>query len=382
MAGLQPYNLSATNIKMFVQCLLKYWYQYVKREKGLEDSVQLRFGSAVHAALEEFGKRLQAGEPLTAQLCEEVALNFPKYAAENQVIDTELIKEGQQFIRDRIYKHNPTYRVVATEQNFMKKNLTTNTGVPLTGVIDLLMEMDPTTGLVVDYKTSRKADSIEEAKTDVQLSMYDLILSKTYPQYTHVWLVLDFLRSEAVISERTPVERANFEAWLNQLWVTMGSMSEKDVKPSINEYCPWCKYKHICKEYEALLKDDLHIKPIMAITTPEEFAAEWKFAKALEKVASGRIDELKNWADVKVAHDGIVKFEDKNTIVSWGQSSRKFYDPSKLIGHLPSTDLPRLINFKNQALEDYANTRPDLKPVIERAVRSTPGAPRLTMRNK
>jgi RecB family exonuclease len=382
MAGLQPYNLSATNIKMFVQCLLKYWFQYIKKEKGLEDSIQLRFGSTVHAAMEELGKRLQAGEPLTAELCEEVAQNVPKHAAENQIGDTELIKEGQQFVRDRLFRHNPNYRVVATEQNFMKRNLTTNTGVPLTGVIDLLLEMAPTTGLVLDYKTSRRADSIAEAKTDVQLSMYDLMISKVYPQYTYVWLVLDFLRSEPVISERSLVERQNFEAWLNQLWIKMGGMKEKDVYPSINEYCPWCKFKHLCTAYEDVLKKDLTVKPIMAIVTPEEFTQEWKLAKALEKIAAGRIDELKNWADSRVANEGVVKFEDDKTIVSWGQSSRKFYDSSKLVGHLPVGDLPRLINFKNAELENYANSRPDLKPVIERAARTTPGAPRLTTRNK
>lgn len=342
----------------------------------------LRFGTTVHSALEELGRRLHSGEPLTVELCEEVAQMVPAFAAQNQIDDAELIKEGQQFVRERYYKHNPEYKVVKTELSFFKMKLTTDQGVPLNGVIDLLMQMDPTTAIVLDYKTSRKADTVAEAKVDIQLSMYDYMISKLYPQYTHIWLVLDFLRSESVISDRTIEERKNFESWLNGLWVTMGNMTEKDVVASVNEYCPWCKYRHMCHEYESLLKDDLKLKPMMVITDPAEFAAEWRLAKVLERAAEGRLHELKSWADKKVAMEGLVQFEDDKSIVSWGQGSRKFYDPNALVGHIPSTDLARLISFKNKDLENYSHTRPDLRPLIERASRTSPGAPRITMRNK
>lgn len=380
--GLRPWSLSPTCIKTFNQCLLKYWYQYIKKEKGLEDSIPLRFGTAVHSALEELGKRLKAGEPLSAELCEEIALTMPAHAAQNQISDSVLIKEAQQFIRDRLYKHNPAYRIVDTELSFFKKKMTTDKGVPLNGVIDLFLEMDPKTCIVLDYKTSRRADSVEEAKVDIQLSMYDLLISKLYPQYQHIWLALDFVRSETVISDRTVEERQNFEAWLNELWFKMGQMTEKDVVPTVNQFCGWCKFKHLCKEYEALFKEDLKLRPTMAITAPEEFAEEWRLAKALEKAAKGRINELKDWADKKVAMDGTVQFEDDKTIVKWGQGSRNFYDPNALLAHIPQADLPRLISFKNGEVENFAGTRPDLRPVIDRAKRTSPGAPRITMSNK
>jgi RecB family exonuclease len=374
--------LSPTCIKTFNQCLLKYWYQYIKKEKGIEDAIHLRFGTTVHSALEELGRRLHAGEPLTRDLCEEIAQRVPHYAAENQVDNAELIKEGQQFIRDRYYRHNPHYQVVATELSMFKLNLTTNKGIPLNGVIDLFMQMDPTTAIVLDYKTSRKADTTAEAKVDIQLSMYDLIISKLYPQYKHIWLVLDFLRSEPVLSDRTIEERTNFEAWLNGLWHTMGQLTEKDVVATVNEYCPWCKFKHMCNEYEGLLKAPMKLKPIMAITQPEEFTEEWRLAKVLEKTAEGRLKELKSWADKKVAMDGTVQFEDDKSVVSWGQGSRRYYDPNALVGQIPVGDLSRLISFKNKDLEEYSHSRPDLRPLIERASRNSPGAPRITIRNK
>lgn len=361
---------------------MKYWYQYIKKEKGLQDSIALLFGTAVHSALEELGKRLQAGEPLTAELCEEIAQMMPAFAAQNNITDMALIKEGQQFVRDRIYKHNPDYKIISTELSFFKRGLTTNKGAPLNGVVDLLMEMDPETAIVLDYKTSRKADSVEEAQVDIQLSMYDLMVSKLYPQYKHIWLVLDFVRSESVITSRSPEERRDFEEWVNELWVQMGQKSEADVVPTLNVYCPWCQYRHLCKEYESLLKEPVALTPTMSLTDEKEFVEAWKQAKLLEKTAKNRIEELKGWADRKVAYEGQVKFEDDDTIISWGQGSRKFYDPKALVPHIPATDLARLINVKNGEIENYSHTRPDLKPIIERAVRSSPGSARITMRNK
>lgn len=380
--GLRPWSLSPTCIKTFNQCLLKYWYQYIKKEKGLDDSIHLRFGTAVHSALEELGKRLQAGQLLTTELCEEIAELVPSIMAENRIDDLELIKEAQQIVRDRYYKHNPSYRIVSTELSFYKAHVTTNKGVPLNGVIDLMMEIDPQTVIVLDYKTSRRADSAEEARSDVQLSMYDLMVSKCYPQYKHIWLVLDFLRSEWVLSERTEEERHNFETWVNALWLKMGQMTEADVVPTLNQYCPWCAYRHLCKEYESIFNEELTLVPTLALTTDEEFTEEWMKAKALEKAADNRIQELKRWADNKAAMEGKVQFTGETAVVSWGQGQRKYYDPKALVQHIPTEDLAKLINFKNKDVEDYAKTRPDLRPLIERALRNNPGAPRITTRSK
>jgi len=369
-------------MKMYLQCLLKYWFQYIKKEKSLDDSIHLRFGTAVHSAMEHLGKRLQAGEPLTEQLCEEIAQTIPELAAKHRISDPNMIDEAQKFVRSRLYKHNPNYKIISTELNFLKNKLTTNKGVPFTGVIDLIMEIDPETAIVLDYKTSRMADSVDTARGDIQLSLYDYAVRKMYPQYKHVWLVLEFLRSDPVISERDETERHNFEIWLNELWATMGRLSDKDVAPTINGYCPWCGYKHLCHEYASVFDEQVQLPPVMDITNGAEFATEYAKAKALEKIADNRITELKAWSDRKVAYDGTVQFENDKYIVSWGQGKRTYYEPSKVLPYLPPEDLPSLVTLKNGALEEFSGRRPDLKPIIERAARSAPSAPRLTVRNK
>lgn len=382
--SLRPKSLSASGIETYLQCLLKFWYRYHTKEKELGDTTALRFGTTVHAALEALAKKMLTGAPLDAALCESVSKNeLVAAAAAQRISDPAMIKEAQAMVMARMTRHNPTYPIVAAEFSFFKKGITTNRGVPLNGIIDLIQEMAPQVCLIVDYKTSRIAKTPEEAKTDVQLSMYDLLMSKVFPQYQKTWLVLDFLRSEAVISDRNIEERIAFENWLDQLWITMGDQKEKDVVATINKYCPWCGYKHLCHAFKGVLDNDVKLTPVESLTSSAEFTEEWKKAKALEKIAKARVAELKTWANNTVEMEGIFKFEDDESTVSWNQSSRTSYDISMLIPHIPIQDLTRLASFKNEAIVTYVNNeRPDLKPLLDKAARTTPTGARMTTKKK
>lgn len=381
--SLRPKSLSPTCLDTWNLCTLKFWWRYHTKEQDLGDTEAMRFGSAVHAALEDLGKRLMFGEPLSQQLCEEVAQKFIEYAARQRISNPELLKEGQDLVKARLYRHNPNYPVKATELNFYKLQVTTDIGVPLNGIIDLVQEMSPNTALIVDYKTSRKAKTLNEARTDTQLSFYDYVFNKTHPQYQQIWLALDFLRSEAVITERSPDERKAFEQWLNSVWVAMGDLSEKDVTPTINMYCPWCGYKHLCTAYKQVLDSDIKFTPVQSLTSEAEFTEEWKKVKAVEKIAKSRIFELKDWANNRVEMENVFKFEDNDSVISWNQTSRTVYDASRVIPFIPPEDLYRLVTIKNEALENYIGLeRPDLRAAIGGAALSTPGNARMTTRKK
>ena len=381
--NLRPRSLSPTCIDSFLNCTLKFFYRYHTKEQDLGDTEAMRFGSAVHAALEFMNKRLMFGEPLSQQLCEESALKFIEYAAQQRISNPELIKEGQDLVRARLYKHNPNYPVKATELNFYQLQVTTDRGVPLNGIIDLVQEMSPNTALIIDYKTSRKAKTLNEARKDVQLSMYDYMFSKTHPQYQQIWLALDFLRSEPVLTERSLDERNAFEQWLNALWTAMGDQSEKDVKPTIHEYCPWCGYKHLCTAYKQVLEANVTFTPMASLTSESEFTDEWKKVKAIEKIAKNRIFELKAWADNRVELDNLFKFENDDSVISWNQSHRTSYDPARVIPFIPVEDLPRLVTIKNDAIENYIGLeRPDLRMAISSAAMTNAGAGRMTTRKK
>lgn len=372
-------RLSATSIDTFYQCLLKYWFRYFSGEKPLEDSLALRFGTAVHAALEVLGKRLQKGEPLTEQLLEACVQDFISYAAKYRISESDTITEGIKFIRARMTRHNPAYRILDVELNFSKKQIFTPNGTPLGGKLDLVLEADPYTAIIIDYKTSKRAKTEVEAKTDIQLSMYDYMFTRSFPQYEKVWLIFDYLRQGVVITDRDEYSRIEFEKQLDAIWHAMGELKREDMLPTINVFCPWCDFRHLCSEYQTAISAEVQTKPIQNIANTEEFTSEWRLAKALEKIADNRLDELKQWAHAKVQEEGTTAFKGKGTQVSWTQSSRTTIDPALLIPHIPTADLVRLVSFKKGELESYIeNERPDLKVFLEQAYQLTPGAPRIS----
>jgi CRISPR/Cas system-associated exonuclease Cas4 (RecB family) len=375
-------ELSPSLIKTYEQCLLKYWYRYHTKEKALPPGIELRFGIAVHSSMEELGHRIAKGEPLTQELCESVAQNFLVYAAKGQITDPALLDEGQQFVRERLYRHNPNYKITGIELRMKKYKVTTNKGVPLNGIVDLSMEMDPSTAIILDYKTSRRALTLPEAKSDIQLSQYDLMYSKLFGQYQKIWLAIDYLRSSVVVTDRHPEERQKFEDWINALWEAMGDLREADVTPNLNGFCPWCEYRHICSEYKSATQGEIQVKPPVAITTEEEFTTEWKKAKALENIAKQRAIELRSWADHKVTVEGQVEFSDKDTVVAWTQGTNTSYDVQTLLQHVPPEDLHKVLKANNQDINRYMKERPDLRPLIETAARKSPGSPRMMTRSK
>jgi RecB family exonuclease len=382
MSTLRLKRLSASSIQTYYQCLQKYFFNYFSKEKAIENKEALNFGLAVHAALEFIGKALMTGVPLDQHLILAAIEEFDKEAARYQINKQELIVDGKQFIQDRLYRHNAAYPVIAVELNMGDLNCHTRKGVPLNGLIDLILQTDQTSLLVVDYKTSRKAKTPLEIKDDVQLSMYDYMVSQVYPQFNKIWLALEYVRTNLVMTDRTNYEREGFEKRIDGLWEAMGDLTMKDIKPTINIFCPWCGYKHLCQAHKELLEAKVEVKPAAMITSEEELVGEWERLKTLEKLLESRKTELKGWINNKVDDTNRSSFFNDNTTLNWTQGSKTTYEPRVIGPHIPIEDLVNLVYFNKKALEHYIySKRQDLKPLLEQSSVSNPMAPRVLLRS-
>ena len=253
-------KISATSIETFLQCKLKYFYNYFSDEEPIQDRTAFDFGTSIHHGLEFIGNALKENKPLTDELCEEAIKHYLKKCAELSLSKLALIEEGKNIIKARIKKHNDKYKVLEVEYKF--KDVTTDGGVKLNGFADLIMEMDPTTAVIVDYKTSKVAKTQYEADHDIQLSIYDYMFAKKFPHYEHTWLILDFVRSNVVVSQRTPESRKEIGFFLEYLYDEVLSLKKEDIKPSINKFCNWCGFKHLCESYQERLKKKFLVDPI------------------------------------------------------------------------------------------------------------------------
>lgn len=202
-------TLSASSIKTYLQCLLKYYYHYCEKKPRPGATDPLALGTAVHAGLEKMYQiYVETGAAPSPEAYEEVIKVFMDAAAADGLKEMDLYQEGKDMLINRLDNLSLDEKVVGLEKRF---SLKTPSGTPITGSIDKLLELDEDTIAVIDYKTSKYAFTQDEADGDIQLSMYDLAVSMMYPQYKNIILALDYVRlKEEAITHRTPEQRALF----------------------------------------------------------------------------------------------------------------------------------------------------------------------------
>jgi RecB family exonuclease len=163
--------------------------------------------------------------------------------------------EGKELVKKRLNKFLTGKKLLGLETKFGfwtddSIDVTTSAGVPLMGAIDKIEEYNKDTLLIIDYKTSKTAPTPDQLRTDMQLSIYDIVARKLWPQYNNVVLALDLLKSDLVFTYRTEEARQETESYLKKIYDGMLSLKAEEVKASLNMFCPWCDYKDYCDTYQ------------------------------------------------------------------------------------------------------------------------------------
>jgi putative RecB family exonuclease len=155
--------ISYSAITMFRSCPLKYKFRYIDGLDADTVSSRLIFGTAIHAAIEEYFQAKMAGDTLPSQLEMLDAYHQTWQGADiasvqlgkTETLDTLAVLAGKiltAFLASDLTSLDGT--ILAVEEELRGKLLD---GVPeLLGRIDLLLE-DHDTISVVDFKTARSA---------------------------------------------------------------------------------------------------------------------------------------------------------------------------------------------------------------------------------
>jgi hypothetical protein len=255
---------------------------------------------------------------------------------------------------------DPEENVIGLELRF---ELETPNGTPFLGSIDKLIELDPETVVIIDYKTSRTALTQGEADTDIQLSMYDYAVSKLYPQYKTIISALDYLRLSDVVTHRTPEQRKMFESFLDAVYKNILEVEKDDVEANINTFCPWCDARTFCPKYKALVSEpDLVLAPLGELED-SDFVTAWDVTSSAKRIVDYRQRELKAVAAEKMKHS-------KN-IVSNGrelyrtQQSRMSYDPKTVFNIVGQDEYVRMSNVNKSAVDRLSRDNPEHSAELE-----------------
>lgn len=368
--------LSASSVKTYLQCHLKYHYQYEDKKPRPAKTDALAFGIAVHEALEEAYRLVCLdGRPLNAALYSEVLGKFTQSAVRQGLTDQAAYQEGRELLLSRLDNMNEHEKVLGLEWQF---ELKTAAGTPFLGGIDRLIELDATTAVVIDYKTSRQALSQEEADVDIQLSMYDLAVSTKYPQYTTIICALDYLRLGEVISHRTVEQRRLFTEFIDAVYTDICSRTTEDVHPSLNFFCPWCDFRGFCPEYKQLLEDPALLLPPVGEFSGAELIAAWDKASTAKKIVDSYQRDLTAVAYERMRHSTSLQGGGKELYRV--QTAGKNYDSRQVLKVVGPNEFAGMATVSKGAVDKFLVNNPSYAAELEKAASLSFRAPYFRVR--
>lgn len=375
-------KLSATRISTFLQCKLKYWFNYVDHLPKVP-SPAFKLGTAVHESLELAGQIWKEKEKFTKADKKKIIDKYIEISVREGIEDASIHKEGIKLVSQRLEDFDYG-KIIALEKNFGyneqdSEKITTDEGVQLIGAIDKALEVDEDTLLIVDYKTSKTAPTVYQLKDDPQLSIYDLAASKLWPRYKRIILSLDMLRSNVLYTYRTNEEREEFSKYLKVVHDQMKSLKKKDAKAHLNIFCPWCDYKEYCDKYKTACKKSDYKFLKTAELNNHDLVKEWDEVRSVKKIIEGREREL-SMAIMDKIRDTDVNLKVDNSEVYIRQNSRITYDKDTVKKYTPYEDFARLANLNKKAVENYIKDNPMVKDRIEATARVNYTAPFLATR--
>ena len=359
--------LSASSIKTYLQCLLKYKFNYVDKKPREMERDHLVFGTAVHEALEEMHKKMmETGQEPDQELYNYVYKVFMDSATANGLQNFALYQDGKDILTRRLDSVSAGEKVLGTELGF---ELETENGTPFLGNIDKVVEVDENTVAIVDYKTSNTMLTQEEADFDIQLSMYDLAISRLYPQYKTILLVLDYVKlNEEVITHRTVQQRALFVDFIDSIFDGIKKVEVEQLVPRLNQFCGWCDFKQFCPEYVRLVSDPDFILKRPDAMDDEEFIREWDHVQNVARIIEDRSRSLKSEAHHRVStQHKSVKAGGKELYKV--QSSRVDYDVGVLFKVIPPEDLVQLVSANKKAVDRYVQNNPQMSDDVNKATK-------------
>ena len=160
--------LSASRLAAYRDCPLRYKFaRHLKLDDVTGDAMTL--GSLVHGVLEEY-HRPGANHPQTREGMERIVEEkFDAAAFSRPAIARQVRRRVTELLNLYFPRYGQTYGVVQVETGF-RFQLGPHT---VSGWIDRMDRLDDGTLELIDYKTGG-AMSVDDARTDIQLALYDL----------------------------------------------------------------------------------------------------------------------------------------------------------------------------------------------------------------
>lgn len=373
-------KLSATRINMFLECKQKYWFNYHDHLPKMANPA-FKLGLAVHEALEFAGKIWLVKGEFSLDDKKDILDYYNGASVREGIDDLSIHKEGAELVEKRIDDFMLGEKLISLEYKFgmYGEEVITRDGIALIGAMDKVSEINEDTLLVIDYKTSSTAPTQDQLKTDLQLSIYDLVASLKWPKYQRIVLCLDLLKHEPIYTYRTEAEREEFSNYLKVVHDAMVDLKKRDATPSLNLFCPWCDFKDYCHTYKKAYDKTNYTFESVEKYDDVDLMNEWTKMRNTKKIVEGRERELAMLIIERIRRSG-TNIDDGEQELYIRQNSRTNFNLKDVRRLIPEKEFLKMIRLNNNAVKAYMNDNAAIKDELIRGSQSNYTSPFLSTR--
>jgi len=255
-------HLSSSQINLYLQCSLKYRFQYIDAIPKPFKGSGLILGSAIHSTISWFHKEKMNGNGVTLERL------FRIFRADwySQKVDAELrFKEGEDEMKVTVmgnemlarYFENPLKDVKGTDVHFniplINPSNGESLGINLEGFFDAV-EKD---GIIAEFKTSGQTMAAREVNDHLQLTIYSYAYGMLYQKPPKLLKLIDFVKTKKpkMIMFETTRSKADYQRLFYLASQVLRGIRLGIFFPRPSFICKDCEYAVPCRRWEGNGRD-------------------------------------------------------------------------------------------------------------------------------
>ena len=247
--------VSASRLKSFLSCRLKFYYEKVL---GLKPpaSHNLQIGKAVHAGLQFFHKAVWRGEDAAVEaVAGEYARQYGELEQQDPVDYEGLPREECLASGERVLRAYLASDLARDPRGIMGVEVALRSEdaglpLPLVGIVDLVRE-----GVVpVDFKTagSTPTPSTEAWLHESQLVAYNILLRDAtgeQPGPGELVHLVKLKTPKVIYQQLPPVEQRHLDRFRALVNVYVAGVKNEEYYPAPGLQCSWCSFRGSCAKW-------------------------------------------------------------------------------------------------------------------------------------
>ena len=237
----ENHKFSVSQFVGYKKCPRLYQYRHVMKIPE-KPRYYFDFGSALHSIAEQLTRMQKTGKTINETVAYELLAKYwnPKGYA-TKIDEKRDFEAAKTILRVFLEEQAKSKTEIVDIERWFETAIGT---VKLRGRIDRI-DKDGTGYTVVDYKTSKKASSLNELKKDMQMLVYALAVKEIYPNGNPLKVGNWFLRTNEKIFFEP--EKQAIEAMKTEIADTAAKIKAAAFEPKKGTWeCTQCDYKCLC----------------------------------------------------------------------------------------------------------------------------------------